>query len=425
MKKILIINSPGLHNLGGMAIVFGTIKSLEASFKEAKLTFVSSHYENEREFYKNNFQEVQLIPHFWYIENKSLYFSYILTSVKFLNLFVLCVFSRYFNFIKTPYSDYDIIVDLNSDALNEHYGLVQPTFSLMNICLPMICKKPVVIAASSIGTFDHYLLKFFAKKILNRTSLILAREKRTLKYLIEDISISEKKVQLVGDHAFLMTPANSHRIEQILEAEKINSLKKPIVGISPSELMHRYCLKNISATSDRYEAYKQLIIDIINYMVEELNVSVLIIPHSYQESEDDRIISTKVFEEVNNKEKVILLEQKYDCTELKGLIGKCEMFIGCRMHSTIASVSMCVPTVALVYGHKSHGILGMSLGLEDILIPMENYESYEKLLEECRSKVNYVWNNKEPIKRKLTNKLPEVKRAALKNGQLIETVAIR
>ena len=48
--------------------------------------------------------------------------------------------------------------------------------------------------------------------------------------------------------------------------------------------------------------------------------------------------------------------QEYDQSELKGIIGLCDFFIGSRMHACISALSQGIPTVGLAYSKKFRGV---------------------------------------------------------------------
>ncbi len=55
--------------------------------------------------------------------------------------------------------------------------------------------------------------------------------------------------------------------------------------------------------------------------------------------------------------------------ELKWVIGQTKAFAGCRMHSTIAALSMGVPTVSVSYSAKSFGLTREFFDHTDYLVP--------------------------------------------------------
>ena len=62
--------------------------------------------------------------------------------------------------------------------------------------------------------------------------------------------------------------------------------------------------------------------------------------------------------------------------QLKYIISKCKMFIGCRTHSTIAAYSTCVPTLVVGYSVKAQGICRDIFGSDkDLLIDARKFEN--------------------------------------------------
>lgn len=427
MKKILIINAMGLYNSGGMAVVKGAIESLKRNIPNVELTIMSNHFDDERGIYdKWNYDNVRLIKHLWYEEFssglKTIAYSGTNALVTFFNFGAYWCFYRVIP-IKNPYQKYDAVIDLGTDALNEHYGLLMPIFSIFNELLVLMSRKRFAICAASIGTFENRVLRCSTKFILNKVDLITVREEITKEYL-QKLGINKPRIYLTADHAFLMLPASIERVNEIFAIEGIEKDDKPIIGISPSQLIHKYAFMTIHEQEEKYLNYIGVIVKAIEYLIETTGSNVILIPHSSAalnrpSTEDDYIVSKKIFDKVRNKSKMKLIAGKYEAHELKGIIGLCDMFIGCRMHSTIASTSMAVPTIAIVYGHKSHGIIGKMMGQEKSLIEIGNYDPDGFLLE-LKSKIDYFWKNRVSIRNELKEKTQEMKEKAMLNGKLIK-----
>ena len=110
-----------------------------------------------------------------------------------------------------------------------------------------------------------------------------------------------------------------------------------------------------------------------------------------------------------------MIKGEYSPQELKGIIGLCDLFIGSRMHSTIASTSMLIPTVGIAYGHKMHGVLGEGLRQNKYIIDI-NELTYETLM----SKTNYVWTHRKEICKDLKTRMPKIRDKCLLNGKLVK-----
>lgn len=427
MKNILIINTMGAYSFGGRAVIKGAIRSLKENMPDAKITLMSSHYEKERQIYQEwNYENVDLIDHIWYKESKSPINTFIISSICASRAFLkFSVYNYFKNFLslKNEYQKYDIIIDLTTDGPNEHYGLFMPLFSIFNTKLALMSGKPVAICAASIGPFKNAMIKAIAKHTLNKAKLITVREEITKNYL-KSFGIINPDVYLTADHAFLMKPASKERIDEILRQEGVYKSEKLVIGISPSRLIYKYAFPEIIDEAQKYEKYVDAIVETIKYIDDTINEKlILLIPHSGAASsmtpnEDDHQISKDIYKRVKS-DNLKLISGDYDTDELKGIIGSCDIFIGCRMHATIASASMSVPTIPVVYGHKSHGILGKMMNQEELIIEIGNYDP-EKFLFEMKAKIDYAIVNKDIIKKELSERARIAENRALLNGAYIK-----
>ena len=78
---------------------------------------------------------------------------------------------------------------------------------------------------------------------------------------------------------------------------------------------------------------------------------------------------------------------------------------------------MLVPTVAIAYSDKTHGIIGEMLGYEAYVLDIRDL-SYDRLI----SKINDAWENRDKIRKELDVKIPLVKENAMLNGKLVKDV---
>ena len=144
--------------------------------------------------------------------------------------------------------------------------------------------------------------------------------------------------------------------------------------------------------------------------------AVALIPHVVWESNDDRTILKKLYNEFKDNERVIMIED-CNCMQLKGYISRCRFFIGARTHATIAAYSTFVPTLVLGYSIKSRGIATDLFGSD------ENYViSIQDLLNEEDLYQAFLWilKNEEKIKEILKDRIPEVIADVNKLGKVID-----
>ena len=313
------------------------------------------------------------------------------------------------------YYDADVVLNTGGDVLTEDYGF--PFSPFVNLLFAILLDKPVVICAESIGPFKNRWNKFIARYVLNRAKLITLREERSLKHL-QDIGVNKPPIYVTADVAFTLEPSSNERIKQILTKEGVDE-SMPRIGISVSKIISNYGFPELKSREDKYNEYVKLMLKIIDYLVDTLNATIVFVPHVIGPGDniDDRIVADDICKLIKNKDKTISIKEDYTPEELKGIIGQCSLFIGARMHATIASTSMLVPTVAIAYSDKTHGIIGKMLGYEVYVLDVKNL-SYGKLI----SKIDDAWENRDSIKKDLEMKIPKIKEKAMLNGKLIKNV---
>jgi polysaccharide pyruvyl transferase WcaK-like protein len=282
-----------------------------------------------------------------------------------------------------------------------------PVNPFINILYAILLNKPVVLYAESLGYYSNPILNYIAKFVFNRTNLILVREELSKKYL-DDKGVINPKIYVTADPAFLLNAASQSHVYEILSKEGVDEIQKPLIGINPSGLISRFSGKGHQKAED-------IMAKVIDNLAENLKATIIMIPHVYTPNDDDRVAIDRIFHKVKDKSKVEIIKNEYTPQELKGIIGQCDLFIGARMHATIASTSMLVPTVGIAYSHKMHGIIGKMLGQEKYVLYIRELK-YEGLI----STVNDAWENREKIKKELEMKIPMVKEKAMLNGKLVK-----
>lgn len=143
------------------------------------------------------------------------------------------------------------------------------------------------------------------------------------------------------------------------------------VGINISPLINDY----EGGESIAFQNYVKL----IEYILNETDMNVCLIPHVVWAQVDDRKPMQQLLERFKNSGRVILLDD-HNCEELKGFISRCRFFIGARTHATIAAYSTCVPTLVVGYSIKSRGIALDLFGThENYVVSVQNMKSENEL----------------------------------------------
>lgn len=196
-------------------------------------------------------------------------------------------------------------------------------------------------------------------KDLEGYNLIVTRE--SISY--EAITKVQKNTILAPDPAFFMNPracATDDRIKT-----------RNVIGINVSP----HILKCEATGGIAYANYREL----ISYILTNTDAFIALIPHVIWESNDDRTVLRRLYEDFDQHPRLILVED-HTAPELKYIISHCRMFVGARTHATIAAYSSCVPTLVVGYSVKARGIARDLLGTDDnYVLPVQTLKKENQL----------------------------------------------
>lgn len=340
----------------------------------------------------------------------------------------------------------DLIIHLGTNLYGEDFGIRGFIEHSKEILLAVMLKKPIVMYAESIGPFNSPLSKYVAKCLLNKVDLITLREEISQEYLVK-LGVNKTPVYATADPAFILESAFEIRISEILESEGIKLSSRPVIGITLSSttnlkqetkksrvvglisfiyMLERFFLpetvikgilsifKRIGYIEKFQTKYITKITDsnIIDHIIESLDVDILIIPHIRQEGIfEDSNIAQEIRQLTKNQDRIKVIQNIYTSEELKGIIGKCDMFISSRMHAAIAAISQCIPTILIPVSQRHCGIMRM--------MGQEEYVCNSFTLEEVIPKVEDAWSNRDKLRCEIKSRIERIRVASLRNAELV------
>jgi polysaccharide pyruvyl transferase WcaK-like protein len=146
---------------------------------------------------------------------------------------------------------------------------------------------------------------------------------------------------------------------------------RPLIGININGLMYNggYTQENMFGL--KFD-YKKMALKMMVELLEQTNARLLLIPHTFGQFgsiESDPDASRDVINALPKeyKTRVHMVMDEYDQSEIKGIIGMCDFFIGSRMHACIAALSQGIPTAGIAYSHKFIGVFD-SIGSGETVI---------------------------------------------------------
>lgn len=338
---ILAGNGP-YDNRGCEAIVRGTVKIIRRYFKNPSFLCLSHSLPTHQRY----LQQVQseLDPK---IVHKPIYDSVKLFSQEGLIRYYLHIFKhsenkyRIYREMMPDLDNSTAVLSIGGDNYSLDYGIPKLYTDLDDIVLSN--KKPLIVWGASVGPFDATPdYKPYIIDHLQKVTAILARESATIDYLKKNNVKSN--VYPVADPAYLLEPQKPR------DANKSTVVEENSIGINLSPLMAKYvCQGNM-------ELWEKVAANIVDGVSKITGKTIYLIPHVTSPGTNDYLFMRNMLSHIKSREKIVLIEPKYNAAETKWIISKLSFFAGARTHSTIASLSSCIPTLSFAYSMKAKGI---------------------------------------------------------------------
>jgi colanic acid/amylovoran biosynthesis protein len=325
--------------------------------------------------------------------------------------------SRFYKPLSLEYPmfrDASVVIASGGDVFSSDYGIGFLKAQLEPLSLALAARTPAVFLAQSIGPFKTQEETDIWLDVAQNSQLITVREKLSYEYLIKNLNLPQDLVKHTADPAFLLTPPAPEHIDKLLNYYGIVK-DFPIVAISPSQGITTYTVSN-------YKKHLKAWHQAITMILEKFKAQILVIPHVHdgRYNNDDPIFATNLLKSIDFDPRVRLVSGDLSASEYKGLISACDMVIAERMHVCIAGLSSGVCTFPIGYSVKAEGIMTDLFGTysQELLISFQQFLETDLACERMQAS----WERRHQISEQLNQVLPEVKKKAENNFQLISQI---
>lgn len=243
--------------------------------------------------------------------------------------------------IKTKvFQNCDIIFNLCAgDGFTDIYGKYRTFSESYMVIMGYMKGYEMILAPQTIGPFSNIFCRIVAKQMMNCCRYIFVRDRMSYDLCCE---LGQKlKTREVIDVALA------------LPFTEVKLCDLDNVGINVSGLLYNDKKNRFSLTIN----YKHLVHEIVEELI-ALGYKVHLISHviiSNGMGEDDFSACESVHKSYPN---TILVKKFESPIEVKSYIAGLDLFIGARMHATIAAISSGVPVIPIAYSRKVNGLYG-------------------------------------------------------------------
>jgi colanic acid/amylovoran biosynthesis protein len=246
------------------------------------------------------------------------------------------------------------------DSFSDIYGLGRFMYVALPQLLVMAVGKPLVVLPQTIGPFGGRTSRTIARTIVRYALLTYSRDQAglvELKALLGD-GVAASKARYCNDMAFVIEP-RAPTLAAVDGADASNgAVARPLVGLNISGLllMGGYNKNNMFGLTIDYADLMERIVDLF---INHKNTDLMLVPHVFShDAECDVAAARTVHDKLGSTYpgRLLNVRGEHDQSEIKHVIGRCEFFVGSRMHACIAALSQSIPAVGIAYSDKFAGV---------------------------------------------------------------------
>jgi len=300
------------------------------------------------------------------------------------------------------------IVILGGDDLSEYYRIIGLTLELY-LLYKLSEKSNVFLLGHTIGPF-HSWRKQLAGFCL-RNCQITTRDPSSANYLKNTLKLNN--VFESSDLAFLDLPRQNDLDNAKKLFKKYGITPNDYITLIPSGLVNQYT----NNYNDYLKAWVNLIISLYKFPALKSKKIVLLAHVLRPESADDRKIINEIRkrlpDEVSNR--MVYITDVLLPSDARIILGNGLFTITGRMHGAISTFQMLKPAISLSYSVKYKGVIGESLGMNDLIIEARSdvLWSSGEIVELVMEKVKYVLRNYDEIIKRIEPAVDKNKKMAM------------
>jgi len=408
MGIVLLGASFDTGNLGVSALADVSMKLLHDKWPNSKVYFVGLGVEPEEEdltFGKDKKQIINIpVRYSKNIFHECHFFRFLFYGIA-KKLGFKNIGNKHFNII----NNCDLVCDITAgDSFSDIYGFKRFFLGFLTKRLFVFWGKELIMLPQTYGPFKKKITKKMAAYILKKAKAVYSRDKKGIDCIGKLLKGQNvQKVKLCPDIAFLLDaePWDDRAVEQVIAAKDRG---RQIVGLNISGLLYNggYTRDNMFGLA---LDYPKLIKQILDCFLNINDVTFVLVPHVFPKDElsveSDPAACKAIYDCLTKEqqESVILPEKEPNQRQIKYLIGQCDFFVGARMHSCIAALSQCIPTVGMAYSDKFAGVFE-TINISDCVVDMRCFNNIE-LLEQIKN----ILNKSIIFKNELDETIPQIK----------------
>lgn len=289
------------------------------------------------------------------------------------------------------------------DSFSDIYGIRRLLYVSLPQLLVLAMGRPLVLLPQTLGPFKAWWAKWIGRFIMKRARRVYSRDQASMEMARELLGGDADHVRSSQDMGFALAPSPPADIP-VWASRK----ERPLVGLNVSGLLYMggYNRNNMFGIRVRYP---ELVREMVRWFTGTAETDVVLVSHVTGNREGDEKACAALYEDLKHEcdGRLHLADPGFNHREIKYLIGKCDFFMGSRMHACVAALSQEVPAVGLAYSRKFAGVFE-SVGAGDLVVDLRDLGEDEVL-----EKVVTLFHRRERFAWLLRQTVPPARHAAL------------
>jgi len=218
------------------------------------------------------------------------------------------------------------------------------------------------------------------REIVNTATLSFARDKTSLRELHKLVGADNSKVCFAHDIAWNFQgddlSLGRQLIMNVAGAGKDNAMT---VCLVPNRQVYKRC-KGQGPDND----YIVLLCNIISHLSRRHNARLILLEHQLSkdnpEERNDKTLCKYILSSLDSALPVVHLDKTLSASQIKSVIGNCDLLLSSRYHALIAALSQQIPAVAIGWSHKYDELMAeVGLGSNIIFSSMAKGEVLDQI----------------------------------------------
>jgi colanic acid/amylovoran biosynthesis protein len=268
----------------------------------------------------------------------------------------------------------------------------------------IILGKKSMMYSQTLGPFNKAWNRLLARWCFNRLDFIVPRGPESLKNT-KSLNL-QTPVEYFTDSAFtLIVPkaVEDHIQEKYAPLSKGNK----VVGISVNSIVEEECLK---AGIDHNGEWAKF----IEYL-QGFGFTIMLVPHSMRKNSkrrhnNDLLTIDDILTKLYSHAGILLVDDPYDCKELRVVVGLADYYVASRFHSMISALCRGVPVLVFGWGFQKYREVMQEFELESYC-----HDAKELSCEALVAGFEQIRSNEDVIKKKIQDNLPKVQSSSMMN----------